>query len=560
MKRDKNTAYKFLLGLILLIGFVLRVWRLNEVPISLFGDEIDVGLQGYSIITTGKDYFGNSFPIMFRSFAEYRLPMQPYLAGVSINFLGLNEWGVRIPSAIFGVITVASLYVFVKEIFDKNIALIASFFLAISPWHLQFSRQANDSGFLLPFILFGSWLFIRGTIDYKKLLASAVVFSLSIYSYATASLFTPIYAFLLFLIYRKKVVAYGYKKLALVLAVVALVLSPYVYSSFDKTTTKRFSDITVASNKELVEEVIENRKWSDTLLSKVLYNRYTVLANKVGENYLISFSTPFLFLSGDPNPRHSISDFGQMYHFDLILIILGVMFFAKMWLVNKKIRPEILVVILWLLLSPLSSSLTKNGGTHAARLLLMLPPLIIVSAAGVSFIQKKSKRFYSKILVVIFLAFVLFDITKYFQKYYMIWPNQSWRFWQDGYEEVINYVEEIDNSYSRVYFNNTYEPMLPRFLFWYGYDMNLFQKQFTDDKHIKNLVPGFNGFQLGDKYYFGEIEKPVENLVSRGNLIVASAQDDVTNEEILYKRPIKLLKTVYSQVNTPIFYVFTASE
>ena len=59
---DKN---KKILIVILLLASFLRFWKINEVPVSLFGDELDVGYQAYSILKTGKDYSGNSWPMHF---------------------------------------------------------------------------------------------------------------------------------------------------------------------------------------------------------------------------------------------------------------------------------------------------------------------------------------------------------------------------------------------------------------------------------------------------------------------------------------------------------------
>src|SRR3989344_4359810 len=111
-----------------LLGIFFRIWRLQNVPIELFGDEIDVGLQAYSILTTNKDYFGNKFPLMFHSFSEYRLPMQLYLDVPFIKIFGLKEIGVRAPAVLMGFISLAFFYYLIKKLFDKHLAVIATLF------------------------------------------------------------------------------------------------------------------------------------------------------------------------------------------------------------------------------------------------------------------------------------------------------------------------------------------------------------------------------------------------------------------------------------------------
>ena len=128
-----NRSYTVLLIAIIVIATFLRLWKLDEVPVSVFGDEIDVGIQASSILATGKDYLSNSFPILFHSFSEYRLPMQLYLGAPSVGFFGLNEWGVRMPNVIFGLITLVSFYYLIRELFGQKLAIISTAFLAISP-------------------------------------------------------------------------------------------------------------------------------------------------------------------------------------------------------------------------------------------------------------------------------------------------------------------------------------------------------------------------------------------------------------------------------------------
>src|SRR3989344_9127248 len=254
----------FILGAIVLaVAVFLRFWQIDKVPVSLFGDEIDVGLQAYSIAQTGKDYFGNSLPVLFHSFSEYRLPLQLYLDVPFIKILGLNEWGVRIPSAIMGIVSIIAFYLLVKEFFDKKVAAIATVFLAVSPWHFIYSRQANDAGILLPFILLGTLCFVKGTKKFKFLIYSAVFFTLGIYAYAIASLFVPLFGVFLVFIYRKKIVAYGTKRLVLLAVISLSLLAPYIAQSVNGRTTQRFSYISAVPNKDIVAEVEARRKWSN---------------------------------------------------------------------------------------------------------------------------------------------------------------------------------------------------------------------------------------------------------------------------------------------------------
>ena len=56
-----------LLALVIMVGSLFRLIDLANLPISLFGDEIDVGYHAWSLITTGRDYMGNLLPTYIQS-------------------------------------------------------------------------------------------------------------------------------------------------------------------------------------------------------------------------------------------------------------------------------------------------------------------------------------------------------------------------------------------------------------------------------------------------------------------------------------------------------------
>jgi 4-amino-4-deoxy-L-arabinose transferase-like glycosyltransferase len=551
---------KLLILIFFVVNLILRVWQIDRVPVSLFGDEIDVGLQAHSILTTGKDYLGNKFPVMFHSFSEYRLPMQLYLTIPFIKIFGLSEIGVRCASIGMGIFSIFAFYLLTRQLFGKRIGVISALFMAYSPWHFLYSRQANDAGILLPFVLLGTYYFIKSKAS-SNFYKSVISFALSIYAYAISSLFTPLYFLGSLLIYRNRFLKMDRKIILKAFLLGVIIVSPYFVATLSGSTTKRFSNIGLLNTKTLSEEVVSSRIWSNTDLARFIYNKPTVAIQNLFNGYMQALSSDFLFAEGDPNPRQSVSDFGMMYHFDFTLVVLGLISIYGIYKKEPMKRKYLYIIISWFLLSPIPSILTRDGGTHASRLILILPPLLIFSALGFDLLLSSFKKnYFSKLALIFVLAWMLFDVTKFVHRYFVIWPNESWRFWQTGFEETLSYAREHDQEYERIIFNNTYEPILPRFLFWYGYDMDKFQNQFEGDVHIPKILPGLDGFKLGDKYYFGELNKPIEPLAQPGTLVVASAEKDVTNPQIFNRTDLKLIKTIYAPVDElPIFYLFTAN-
>ncbi|MBI3282570.1 glycosyltransferase family 39 protein, partial [Candidatus Curtissbacteria bacterium] len=106
--------------LIILLASVLRLIALDRYPAGLNADEASIGYNAYSLIQTGKDEHGASWPLVFRSFDDYKPGVYFYLVLPFVKFLGLNVLAVRFPSALLGIASVYFIYLIVKKIFPNK--------------------------------------------------------------------------------------------------------------------------------------------------------------------------------------------------------------------------------------------------------------------------------------------------------------------------------------------------------------------------------------------------------------------------------------------------------
>ncbi len=143
---QKLFEWKYLF-LIILFAAVLRFAGLSQMPPSLNWDEISHGYNAYSILKTGKDEWGQVFPITnFRAYGDYPLPLNLYLTIPFEIIFGLNTGAIRLPHALLGTLTIIAVYFLTEGIFrNKKISLIASFLAAIDPWLLFPSRAVFQS-------------------------------------------------------------------------------------------------------------------------------------------------------------------------------------------------------------------------------------------------------------------------------------------------------------------------------------------------------------------------------------------------------------------------------
>ena len=327
-----NKYHKYILLLIILLAAFLRFWKLGSYP-ALNADEAAIGYNAYSLLETGKDEHGNPWPIHFQSFNDYKPGLYFYMVLPFVKFIGLNAWSVRIPGTLFGLLTIYLVYLLVGELFDnKKLAIgdlklgtghIASFLLAISPWHIHFSRGGWEVNVATFFIVLGLWFFLKGLNNIVYLFLSSLVFTLSLYAYHSARVITPLIGVGLFLIYFKYV-----RKHLLNFALAALVglvtLMPLAKDLTKGNITSRMAGVGLFADTGPLARTNEQRGEHNNfqgLFSKTIHNKLVNYGLAFTNNWVKHYNGEFLFLSGDVIERNRVPETGQMYLFDILFIV-----------------------------------------------------------------------------------------------------------------------------------------------------------------------------------------------------------------------------------------------
>jgi len=203
----KNNRGKIFLLTVFLLAFFLRFYKLGEIPPGAHRDEASSGYNAYSILKTGKDEYGKSFPLVFKAFGDFKRPINIYLTSLAIPIFGLNELSVRAPIALIGTLTVILIYFLVKELFSfTNYALLSAALLAISPWHIHLSRVESESNLAVFFITLAVLFFLKAVRGRTLLLIpSSILFALTYYTYHGNHIFTTLLLGGLLLIYNKEI-------------------------------------------------------------------------------------------------------------------------------------------------------------------------------------------------------------------------------------------------------------------------------------------------------------------------------------------------------------------
>ena len=117
---------------ILLLGIILRVIALNQ---SLWLDEaINVlAAKNYSFLGMIGEY----------ARADFHPPGWFMILWFWTRLFGISEMAVRMPSVIFGVLTIYVVFLLGQKLHSKALGLFSALLLAINPLHIYYSQEAR---------------------------------------------------------------------------------------------------------------------------------------------------------------------------------------------------------------------------------------------------------------------------------------------------------------------------------------------------------------------------------------------------------------------------------
>lgn len=473
----------WLLVLIAILAFILRVYKLGEYPIGLTWDEPALGYNAYSILKTGRDEYGKLLPITFKSFGDYKPGLFIYYIIPSIALFGLTKFAIRFPSALTGVGTVVAIFFLTKMIFDKRkecafLPYLSALLLAISPWNIHFSRGAWEVNLALFTIVLGIIFFFKAikTSEIKFFLLTFFFLAASFYVYHGAKVFLVVFLIgaLIFLWQDLKALPKRKKRIGFILLVLLLVP---LFTSF-KGSANRAKVASLFSYKRPQEEIAKILSQEKTLprLNFMLYHSEVLnMARGIAGRYFNHLSGRFLFSEGDwASPRHSAPYMGMMYYVEIPFLIVGISY-----VLAKKKRPEENLLLWWLLVSPIPAAVTRDS-VHGIRSYWMVIPLMIFTAMGIcvigSWIKKRSKKLFLVGFLVTTLGY-LFCLSLYLDLYYIHFPKKNSAGWNYGMDQIAKIIEGGKEKHKKVIMTQKYGQPYIFYLFYTQYPPGDYQRQ-----------------------------------------------------------------------------------
>lgn len=531
-KMKRKITY-LILFLIIVIASILRLWRIGDVPISPDWDEVALGYNAYSIMQTGRDEYGEFFPIILRSFDDYKPALYAYLIIPFIKIFDLTVFAVRLPSAIFGILTVLGVFFLIKELFsleikkqDLNkqliIALLVSGLLAVSPWHIQFSRIAFESNVGLAFNVFAALLFLLALRKPWLLTVSAFFMSINLYVYQSEKVFTPLLLIALLTIFRRELslIPKKYIVTAIMLGIVISLPIAY-YTLSNREALSRAKDVSILANTtpflhENAQRIIQDRARHD-YFGLLLDNRRITYLKTISASYLSHFDLNWLFIKGDI-ARHHAPSMGLLYLWELPFLLIGMytLLFGSFSLRTKAL------VIMWFLIAPVPASITSDV-PHAVRTLNFLPMFQVFTALGIlSVMYRISNIKLRNLFIASYLLLIIFNFLYYLNQYFVQQNYFHAKYWQYGYKEIVEYLVSTHAKYDKIIVSNE-QPFDQSYMFF------LFYSKYDPVKYFKKGGTK-SGIQEEDGNKFLNFEFRAFNYYTEqgSNILFVGSSDDFT--------------------------------
>lgn len=447
---------------------------------------------------------GNKLPAFLVSWGGGQNVLLSYLIIPFVKIFGLTAFSTRVPMAILGCISLVILYLLLKKIANKKIAVIGLLFFAICPWHIMKSRWGLESNLFPDLILIFTYLLIKGIEDKNKILyyLTFVIAGISAYSYGTSYYFLPVFLIPLMIILIKK------KKITVKQAIVSIGI------------------VGIISLPVILYVVINTLGWEQINLPfvtvpKLEVNRYKVLTSIFSTEFFkasainLAKGTGILVAQTDGLPWNNIKFFGTTYLFSILFTIVGIINGFK-----KKKMLEVKYNYLFNIWFIVSIILTIICEPNINRINIIMIPIIYYTIIGICIVSKKWKKIAVVILIAYLSSFGLF-MWKYFSE-----DCDQYGTFEGHLKEVIEYVDKIEGK--EIYVTNKIQSNYIHVLFYTQYDTREFVKtvKYEDPKaEFKNVL------SFG-KYHFEDIKE-----LNEDNVYVIKKEDK--NKYNLEERSIK---------------------
>ncbi|MDO8600928.1 MAG: glycosyltransferase family 39 protein [bacterium] len=398
MRKLSKSAW-VLIG-ILILGAFFRFYSINEIPPGLYPDEAMNGNNALEAIHN-TDFSAKGGPALgWKIFYPENNGREGFFINIqalSVWLFGNEPWALRVVSAIFGTFTILGVYLVAKELLNSEmIALLSSFFLATSYWHINFSRIGFRAITIPFFSAFGIYWLLKGlrTGKISSVALAGIFIGLGFHTYI-AFRFMPFVLAVPILWY---IIRWLKERRAN--------LQPTNYPASAEASAGRQlqanSCIPCAIILFLFVTFVVALPigWYFLQNPADFFGRGGQVSVFAAERPLYEFvksnllTLQMFFWQGDCNPRHNFNCQPQLHPIVALFFLLGILIAIRD--IFRKPRAntmQLTTLFAWFLFMSFPATLTAEGLPHALRAIGMIPPVMIFSGLGASWLWQTVKKY-----------------------------------------------------------------------------------------------------------------------------------------------------------------------
>ncbi len=341
------------LVLITILGAVLRLYKLGDLPFGTWYDEANAGLQALRILN--EPLHRPIFDGTIQAPSHY-----VYMVAAAFKLFDPSSASLRLASAVLGIATIPAAYLAGREFFGRRLlGLVLAFLLAVSSWDLTFSRIGMFNIATPLFQLLALGLLLRGLRQQRLLYFALAGLSLGfgLAFYRVFQIFLPVVGlfFLHAAIARRQMLRRAWLGwllvgIGLVLAILPVLIFAYEQPDSFFSRTQDTYIFTGKTPEERIPALVEN------IRKHVLMFHYR----------------------GDPNGRHNLPGDPMLDAIVGALMVLGLaLSLRRFW------QPKALLLLTWTIVMLLGGilsldfeapqSLRAIGTLSSAYLLAVVP-------------------------------------------------------------------------------------------------------------------------------------------------------------------------------------------
>lgn len=402
---------KILLILIIILAAFLRLYRLDEIPAGIHADEESHGYNAFSLLETGKDRYGQSFPILFRSFGSYQPPLYTYLSILPVKVFGNTIFAARFLSAMAGLLLVLTTYLFALQIFNpqyKNkLALVCAFIIAISPWSIFFNRLTAEGSLGVSVFTLSILFFTYSLKNIKYFPVACLVLGLSTHAYYSERIISILFLPTFILLFKDNLFKKNKGWIIFGISIFLISLIPHILIAFSGALTKRLSQVGLSNGAFPVMEIIKK--------------------------YIIYFSPANLFFDTGQNLGRISSDMGVFYSWFMLPFFAGIKF------MNKYLAPGYLkILIILIIVTPISAALTGDN-FYPLRILDLIWIFSLIIAIGIFGIYQSIPK---KIIFISISLACFISLTSFYISYFVLFKYERAKDYGYSYVSLLQYLKK----------------------------------------------------------------------------------------------------------------------